>query len=95
MRVHHGGRAVDDVPVAERKARLRAALLRHLRNYPLAGDTAEGIVACWVPAADRGDAPQFIGEVIDAMVAAGELMPLDLPGGRVLYVRGPAPGPGA
>ena len=81
---------MDDVPGAGRKARLRAALLRHLRAYPLAGDTPEGMVACWIPASDRGDGAQFIGEVIDEMVAAGELAPLNLPGGRVLYVRGPA-----
>jgi hypothetical protein len=81
---------VDDGRDAEQKARLRAAIVTHLREHPLAGDTEEGILACWILAADRANAAQFIGEVIDAMLMARELVAVPLPGGAVLYVPGPA-----
>ena len=74
---------------AERKAQLRTAIRLHLERYPLAGDTPEGIVACWLPARGYEDAPQFIGDVVGAMVADNELVAHHLPDGRVLYVRGP------
>ena len=74
----------------ERKEQIRAAIIRYLQRHPLAGDTPEGIVACWLPPRRYEDAPQFIGEVVETMVAAGELAPRHLPGGRLLYVRGPA-----
>jgi len=77
---------VDD----ERKARLRAAIVRHLREHPLAGDTEHGILACWISADERSDTAQFIGDVIDAMLRSRELDAVPLPGGAVLYVRGPA-----
>lgn len=74
----------------ERKAHLREAIIRHLQRYPLAGDTPEGMAACWVPHRGYEDAPQFIGGVVETMVTAGELVPRHLPDGRLLYVRGPA-----
>jgi len=80
---------VDD-PDSERKARLGAALLRHLQRCPLAGDTSEGMVACWIPRRGYEDATRFISQVIDEMVAAGELVAMQLPDGRALYVGGPA-----
>ena len=74
----------------ERKARLRAAINRYLEQCPLAGDTPAGIAACWLPSHGYEDTLQFLAEVVDAMVAAGELVPRLLPDGRLLYVRGPA-----
>jgi hypothetical protein len=56
----------------------------------MAGDTSEGIVACWLPPSGYEDASNFIEVVIETMVAADELAPRDLPDGRVLYVRGQA-----
>jgi hypothetical protein len=74
---------------AERKAELRIAILRYLREHPLAGDTPEGIAACWVPPHGYEDALLHLGDVVDTMVAAGELAPRALPDDRILYVRGP------
>jgi hypothetical protein len=81
--------AEDD---AGRRAQLRAAIVRHLQRYPLAGDTAEGFIACWLPRKGFGDAGRYIADVIEAMVVAGELEPRRLPDGRILYVRGRALG---
>jgi len=81
---------VSDDHEAERTARVRAAICAHLQRYPLAGDTPGGIVASWLPARGYEDAPHLIEAVLRIMVAAGELVPRQLPGGRVLYVRGPA-----
>jgi hypothetical protein len=75
---------------AKRKAHLRAAIIRHLLDNPLAGDTANGIAMCWVPEPGCADALNYIDDVVATMVAAGELVPRPLPDGRTLYVRGPA-----
>ena len=54
---------------AEREAQLRGAIIQHLRRHPLAGDTQEGIVACWLPPSGYDDAIEIIGAVVEAMVA--------------------------
>jgi hypothetical protein len=79
---------VPDDSAAESRARIRAAIIRHLRRYPLAGDTTEGMIACWMPL-EAGVALRFVEEVVDVMVASGELVPQPLPDGRILYKRGP------
>jgi hypothetical protein len=80
---------VRDDEDAERVSQLRHAIAHHLKRYPNAGDTPDGIIACWVPRRGFEDAPHYINDVIEEMVAAGELVPRNLPDGRVLYVRGP------
>ena len=80
--------AADDHD-AEREVGLRAAIIRHLQRYPLAGDTPEGMVVSWLPSPGFACAPHVIDAVVATMVAAGELAPRELPDGRVLYVRGP------
>lgn len=77
-------------PNDDRRAVLRDAIRRHLRDCPLAGDTPEGIVACWLPRGEFDDARTHIDAVVASMAAAGELLPTPLPDGRVLYFRGPA-----
>lgn len=79
---------MPDDPAAESKARIRAAIIQHLTRYPLAGDTTEGMIACWMPL-ERGEALRFMEEVVDSMVASGELVAQQLPDGRILYKRGP------
>ena len=81
---------VADERDASRAERLRDAIRQHLARYPLAGDTPGGIVANWLPRRGFEDAPRLIDVVVAAMVQAGELVPRPLPGGRQLYVRGPA-----
>lgn len=80
---------MPDDPAAESKARIRAAIVGHLKRYPLAGDTTEGMIACWMPTVGRGEALRFVEEVVESMVASGELVPQQLPDGRILYKRGP------
>ena len=81
---------MNDGRDAEQKARLRAALVKHLREHPLAGDTEDGILACWISPLERTAAEPFIAEVLDAMLLSRELVAATLPGGTVLYTRGPA-----
>ena len=76
--------------LAGRRAQLRAAIIQHLERFPLAGDTRDGIVACWLPSTGFADASMHIDAVIAAMVAAGELLSRKLPDGRMLYLRGDA-----
>ncbi len=83
-----GERFVPDDPPAESKARIRAAIIRHLTRYPLAGDTTEGMITCWMPL-ERGEALRFVEEVVNSMVVSGELLAQQLPDGRILYKRGP------
>jgi hypothetical protein len=86
---HERGGDVASDHDAERRAHMRAAILRHLQHHHLAGDTADGIVASWLPPQGYEDAARHVDAVVEAMVAAGELLPQGLPGGKVLYLRGP------
>jgi hypothetical protein len=79
---------VPDDSAAAAKARIRAAIIRHLQQYPLAGDTTDGMIACWMPL-EGGEALRFVEEVVDSMIASGELVAQQLPDGRILYKRGP------
>ena len=79
---------MPDDPAAESKARIRAAIIDHLQRYPLAGDTTDGMIACWMPVG-RGDASRFVEDVVESMAASGELVAQQLPDGRILYKRGP------
>jgi len=76
---------------AVQKSRLHAAILRHIEKYPLAADTAAGILACWLPRTGFEDAPDHIGAVLRDMVAGRWLQARPLPDGNILYVRGDAP----
>jgi hypothetical protein len=73
---------------AAQRARIREAILHYVHRYPLAADTAEGILACWVPHAGFEDAPDHIAAVLEDMVAKHWLQPQQLPDGKILYVRG-------
>ena len=83
-----GERFVSADPDVEARARIRAAIVLHLQQYPLAGDTTEGMIACWMPA-EIASARHVVEEVVEAMVRAGELLAQPLPDYRVLYKRGP------
>jgi hypothetical protein len=80
---------VIDDHETQREAQVRSAIIQHLLRFPQAGDTSEGIVSCWLPSFGYDDAVDIIGNVIETMVAAGELTPRSLPDGRTLFVRGP------
>jgi hypothetical protein len=75
---------------ANRRVRLCEAINRHLRDNPHAADTADGILACWLPRPEFQDARQFIAPVLEEMVKRGLLRQRRLPGGKILYVRGDA-----
>lgn len=75
------------------KARIREAILHHIHKYPLAADTADGILACWLPHTGFEDAPDHIASVLEDMVANHWLHARQLPDGKVLfYMRGEVPG---
>jgi hypothetical protein len=50
------------------------------------------MVAYWLPRHGYEDAPRFLGAVITEMVAANELVAMQLPDGRAVYMCGPAIG---
>ena len=75
---------------ATRETQLRKAILAHLRRHPMAADTAEGIVACWLPPTGFEDAPDYIQAVLADMVALRSLNVRHLPDGVMLYSRGAA-----
>jgi hypothetical protein len=74
--------AGDDV---QQKARLRAAILRHVRRNAFSADTAKGILACWLPETDFEDAASHIDPVLEELVAERWLISTPLPGGDILY----------
>lgn len=71
-----------------RTARLCKAILEYLHGHPLAADTADGIVSCWVPRSGFEDAPDHIDAALRHMLAERALAMRWLPDGRILYVRG-------
>lgn len=70
---------------AEQRVRIREAILHYVHRYPLAADTAEGILACWLPRAGFEDAPDYITAVLEEMVARRWLRARQLPDGKVLF----------
>ena len=67
------------------KTKLCKAIERHLAVHPLAADTAQGIVASWLPAHGFEDAAEHIGEALEQLLADGRLRAYELPDGNVLY----------
>lgn len=65
--------------------KLCAAIQRHLAHHPCAADTAQGILASWLPPRGLEDAPDHIGAALEALVADGWLHAHRLPDGNVLY----------
>jgi hypothetical protein len=72
---------------ADERCRLREAILRHLRRHPWAADTAEGIVASWLPARGFARAPDHIDATLAQLVAERRLQARRLPDGGTLYLR--------
>jgi len=80
--------ALDD---AAQRARLREAILQYTHRCPLAADTVDGILACWLPHPGFEDAPEHIAAVLGDMVANRWLHVQQLPDGKTLfYVRSEA-----
>jgi hypothetical protein len=73
---------------AARRQELRDAICAHLRVFPLAADTAEGVVASWLPEVGFEDAPDLIDQVLREMVELRLLAACTLPDGKTLYRRG-------
>jgi hypothetical protein len=70
---------------AAQRTRIREAILQYLHRYPLAADTADGILACWLPRAGFEDAPVHIATVLEDMVADRCLQARPLPDGKTLF----------
>ena len=78
---------------AAQRTRISEAILQYVRRYPLAADTAAGILACWLPHTGFEDAPDHIAAVLEDMVANHWLQALQLPDGKILFymhIRGEA-----
>jgi hypothetical protein len=75
---------------AIQKARLHEAILCHIKKYPLAADTVDGILSCWLPCAGFENAGEHIAAVLDELVAQHWLQARQLPDGNTLYVRSDA-----
>jgi hypothetical protein len=75
---------------AAQRARIRDAILHYVQKHPLAADTAEGVLACWLPGTGFGEAQDHIAAVLEEMVAGRQLQARHLPDGKILYVRGDA-----
>lgn len=78
----------DDAAVGNtiHAAKLCAAIQRHLAEHPHAADTAEGILASWLPARGFEDAPEHLAAALELLLADGWLRAYRLPDGNVLYV---------
>ena len=74
------------------RARLREAILRHVREHPDVADTADGIIGWWLPRTGYEDAPDHIDAVLEEMVARNCLRAWKKPDGEFIYQRGDAAG---
>jgi len=82
---HEQPRSVVARDDAAQRGRIREAILQYVHRYPLAADTAEGILACWLPHTGFEDAPDHIAAVLEEMVANGWLQARQLPDGNILF----------
>jgi hypothetical protein len=75
---------VANAPSSHKK-RLCIAIKRHLASHPFAADTAEGIVASWLPPQGFEQAAEHIAAALEELVAEQWLGPNVLPDGNILY----------
>ena len=68
-----------------RREKLKEAILGHLRRAPLAADTAEGVIAFWLPKSDFEVAPLLIEDALGELVKEGLVAACALPDGKTLY----------
>ena len=71
------------------KEGIGAAIELYLRANPLAADTAKGIATCWLPWPGLEPAYEPFAEALRTMVESRQLRTIELPGGVLLYGRGP------
>ena len=71
---------------AAQQSRLYAAILHYIQKNPLAADTADGILSCWVPHDGFENAADHIAAVLGDLVANHWLKMRQLPDGKILYV---------
>jgi len=69
--------------------RLCTALQRYLAAHPRAADTAQGILACWLPPGAFPHAADDIDAALARLVAERWLHERRLPGGNILYAANP------
>jgi len=85
----YDGRFIQDAFVDPnndvRREKLKEAILAYLRITPLAADTAEGVIACWLPKLDFKAAPLLVEDVLGELVKEGLLVARALSDGRTLY----------
>ena len=67
------------------KEKLCTAIKRHLASHPFAADTAEGIVASWLPPQGFEQAAAHITAALEELVTERWLRPNLLPDGNFLY----------
>ncbi len=68
------------------EARVRDAILEHLRRSPRAADTAEGIAVWWIqPTVKERVERELVERVLEQLVAEGTLRRHALPDGVRLY----------
>jgi hypothetical protein len=70
---------------AAQRTRIREAIVEYLRTNPFAADTADGILACWLPQSGFEDAPEHIATVLHDMVVDRRLQARRLPDGKTLF----------
>jgi len=63
------------------------AVLRYLHINPNAADTVDGILDWWLPGPHHAAERKLIEQVLEALVAEGELAKTIVAGGRVVYSR--------
>lgn len=61
------------------------AILAHLRQHPLAADSAEGVARWWLQPPLHGASLDEVERVLEALVARGVLRRVQLGGGGALY----------
>lgn len=73
-----------NAPCSHRK-KLCTAIKRYLAGHPFAADTAQGIVASWLPSQGFEDASEHIGGALEELVGEQWLRRHTLPDGNVLF----------
>jgi hypothetical protein len=77
---------VDVHDLAERRRRVRGAIVAYLEKHPAALDTPEGICRWWLRPTGSEEDVATVEQALEELVATGEMRRRLLPDGGVVYL---------
>jgi hypothetical protein len=80
---------VEADDLAERRRRLRGAIVAYLEKHPAASDTPDGICRWWLRPSGSDEDVATVEQALEELVLTGEMQRRLLPDGGVVYLAAP------